>query len=649
MFKLLGICSLAFASAASAQPFTLIEDVKITDQKITIPVNGFNDPVVFASIPTLNDPQAGVVSISNVTDSSFDVQFKEWPYLDGLHGEERVAFLVAEKGRHQLQDGSFWEIGEFTMTGGSTHQFFNESFAHTPHILLSGQTQNDPDAYSLRVSSASALTFGVALDEQEAGNNHAEESIGYLAVYSPTNAGITHNNEAYELTHQAINQEGFQTVNGKLLVQEEQSRDTETDHLLEIINILTVKNKLFAQDITHYGKDTMALRLDTGSQFAIDPGEATGQYGNIALLGSNGLTEASYTASNSYSKDSPSGAFDGFNNGQQVNIDAQKRIRRGIWVSTIEQEHWLQVAFERNAYITSFRVMLYEGAKTMGPKEVTLQVSQDNVHFRDHETFTIPMGLNQLITLTEPAIGKNIRLKIHSTHNSASSMRVIGELEYYGGFVTHDTVIEPEDPTPIEGTTCASIKQQTPNATTGIYQIDPDGNGGEPAFYAHCEMTLNGGGWTLVANHSDGLNELVVTSPVTEATSGVLPAAQWQNIQKQMTSGMMFVDENNQVSQISKAKLTNANCVSLQQNADLSQPKVPYDTAVLWQHEGTGCSLSGLDYSFISLSTKPTSRGDGYTRNGASLYQHNVKFDLWPYNNGVYSGAEQNSLLYYVK
>ncbi|WP_036975009.1 hypothetical protein [Pseudoalteromonas luteoviolacea] len=87
----------------------------------------------------------------------------------------------------------------------------------------------------------------------------------------------------------------------------------------------------------------------------------------------------------------------------------------------------------------------------------------------------------------------------------------------------------------------------------------------------------------------------------------------------------------------------------MQQNADLSQPKVPYDTAVLWQHEGTGCSLSGLDYSFISLSTKPTSRGDGYTRNGASLYQHNVKFDLWPYNNGVYSGAEQNSLLYYVK
>ncbi|WP_125779362.1 fibrinogen-like YCDxxxxGGGW domain-containing protein [Pseudoalteromonas rubra] len=649
MLKLLGMSSIALLTSISAQAFTLIENVTITDDKITIPINGYSDPVIFTSVPTFNDKEAGVISISNVTDTSFDVQFKEWPYLDGTHGEEQVSFLVAEKGRHTLNDGSVWEVGEFTMTGTSTHQFFKESFAHAPHILLSGQTQNDLDAYALRVSSSSALAFGVTLDEQELGNSHNEESVGYLAVYSNTGAGVTNDGEAFNLTQQAINQTGFQTINGNLIVQEEQSRDTETSHLLEIINILSIKNQLFAQDITHFGKDTMALRLDTDSEFSIDPGEATGQYGNIALIGTNGLTESSYTASHSYSLDSASGAFDGYNSSSKINIDAGAKIKRGIWLSTYAQDHWLKVAFERQAYITSFRVFLYSGASNpgMGVKDVTLQVSQDNINFVDHESFSLAKSLDQLVTLAEPAIGKYIRLKITTTQGHG--YRAIGELEYYGGFVSHDVVTPPEEPTPTAGTTCATIKQQQPDAATGIYQIDPDGNGGTPAFYAHCEMALNGGGWTLVAHHQDGLEAIVESTPVTQASAGVLRAQQWQAVQQGMTTGMMFVDEYAKVAQISKSKLTNGNCVAVQYIADLTQPQVPYDIGVLWQQEGTGCSLSGLDYSFISLSTKSTSRGDGYQRAGASLYQHNVKFDLWPYSNGVYSGAEQNTLFYYVK
>ncbi|MCO7188924.1 MULTISPECIES: fibrinogen-like YCDxxxxGGGW domain-containing protein [unclassified Pseudoalteromonas] len=649
MLKRLGLSSIALLTSINAHAFTLIENVTVTDHKITIPINGYSDPVIFSSVPTFNDQDAGVISISNVTDTSFDVQFMEWPYLDGAHGDEQVSFLVAEKGRHTLNDGSIWEVGEFAITGGAAHQFFQESFAHTPHVILSGQTQNDPDAYALRVSSTSALTFGATLTEQESGNNHSEETIGYLAVYNNSNAGLTDTGEAYNLTQQAVNQQGFQTINGKLVVQEEQSKDSETSHLLEVINLLSIKNQLFAQDITHYGKDTMALRLDTGSEFAIDPGEATGQHGNIALIGTNGLTESSYTASQSYGLDSAAGAFDGYNSSSKINLDAGAKIKRGIWLSTYAQDHWLQVAFERQAYITSFRVFLYSGASDpgMGVKNVTLQVSQDNINYVDHESFSLAKSLDQLVTLTEPAIGKYIRLKITSTQGH--SYRAIGELEYYGGFVSHDPVTPPEEPTPTTGTTCATIKQQNPDATTGLYQIDPDGNEGTPAFYAHCEMTLNGGGWTLVAHHQDGLDTIFETTPVTQASTGALPAQQWQAVQQGMTTGMMFVDEYARVAQISKSKLTNGNCVAVQHTADLTQPQVPYDIGVLWQQEGTGCSLSGLDYSFISLSTKSTSRGDGYQRAGASLYQHNVKFDLWPYNSGVYSGAEQNTLLYYVK
>ncbi|CAM4092328.1 discoidin domain-containing protein [Pseudoalteromonas byunsanensis] len=650
VLRAIALCAGAVISS-NAYSLTLIENVEVTDSKTTIAINGYTDPVVFASVPTLNDSEPGVVSISNVTDSSFDVQFKEWPYLDGVHGAEYVSFLVVEKGRHQLQDGSIWEAGEFTLKSGTTHQFFNESFVHAPHILLNGQTQNRADAYALRVSSLSKLTFGASLDVQESGSVHAEESIGYLAVYKDNNNGITNENLAYNLTQQAINQEGFQTISGKLLVQEEQSKDAETAHWLEAVAILNLKNQLFAQDITHYGKDTMALRLETSSTFGVEPGETTGQYGNIALVGSNGLTESSYTTSHSYSLDSASGAFDGYNLSTLVNTDATYgKIKRGVWLTTVAQEHWLQVAFEKRAYISAFRVMVHKSAADlgMGVKDVTLQVSDDNINFIDHESFSLARSYDQTVELTQPAIGKYVRLKIHNTHGH--NYRVLSELEYYGGFVTSGgPVTPPEEPEPVNGITCASILQQNANASSGTYLIDPDGDGGIAPFYAHCDMTTNGGGWTLVAHHTDGLETIVHTSPVTQAEVGVLPNEQWQAVRNNMTEGMMFIDEHAKVSQISKSKLYNANCIAVKQNNDLTQPLVSYDTAALWHHEGTGCSLSGLDYSLIIMSVKSTTRGDSYLRNGASLYQHSVRFDVWPYNHEVYSGSEQDTLFYYVK
>lgn len=238
----------------------------------------FDNPVVIIGPPTSHDNAPGVARIRNVTsdgfEAKFDLHFEEWAYQDGEHGAEDIPHLVLEKGIHKLPDGSILEVGTFNLTGTKSWKShsFQTNFKSRPKLFLTPQTASGGQPVSVRARNVTASGFQAALFEEQALNDgHTAELIGYLAVYSPAGSGrinIGGQGQPYLLQSEVIDHRFTPVLGGALRLEEEQSADTETAHVAEIVDILALGDQLFAQDISSKGADPAALRRIAAEQTA---------------------------------------------------------------------------------------------------------------------------------------------------------------------------------------------------------------------------------------------------------------------------------------------------------------------------------------------------------------------------------------------
>jgi hypothetical protein len=231
-----------------------------------------SDAVVIAGPPTSCDSDPGVARIRNIGESEFEARFAEWKYLfsgsgDDAHAVEAIPYLVLPKNRFIEKDGSMWEIGTFTSVGNNiwTRVKFSQSFMRPPHIFLTAQTANGTDPIVVRARNVDQSGFEVALYEEEAlrDSGHTQESIGYVAITSPSPTGeieVEGVRTPFYLYRAKVDHNPTTVLGSQIRLEEEQSADEETLHIEESVDVLVLGDQIFAQEVSSLGLDTAAIR-----------------------------------------------------------------------------------------------------------------------------------------------------------------------------------------------------------------------------------------------------------------------------------------------------------------------------------------------------------------------------------------------------
>jgi hypothetical protein len=166
--------------------------------------------------------------------------------------------------------------------------------------------------------------------------------------------------------------------------------------------------------------------------------EETGENGNVALIGSNGLFAESYSSSSFYGQDSAAAAFDGFVFSVKENQDANEKVGRGLWLANnIDADGnlltpWLQVDFGRIVTLTGMRTFINNKSLELGrsPSAIILYTSIDGGEFEEISEFQLSLDESVGIDFSESITARFFRFEVINNYGDENYVE-IDELELF--------------------------------------------------------------------------------------------------------------------------------------------------------------------------------------------------------------------------
>ncbi len=146
----------------------------------------FRDPVVIMGPVSFNGGDPAHARVRRVTRRGFEFRIEEFG-KDGAHVRETLSYMVIEKGVHRFDDMVI-EAGTI-LTGADlvNREWSNVDLSHgwrqVPVVLAQTQTFKGPDPVVARVRSVTRRGFQVTLSEQESDRRgHTREIVGFVAL-----------------------------------------------------------------------------------------------------------------------------------------------------------------------------------------------------------------------------------------------------------------------------------------------------------------------------------------------------------------------------------------------------------------------------------------------------------------------------------
>lgn len=190
---------------------------------------------------------------------------------------------------------------------------------------------------------------------------------------------------------------------------------------------------------------------------------------------------------------------------------------------------------------------------------------------------------------------------------------------------------------------CTEIKSKFPGAPTGMYWIDTDGMGANNPIFVKCDMTTDGGGWTLVYNHKADTGGYFTNAADVQSSNVTKPSADRYSILAYLEAFRSF--QGNFTFKISSPDSAQRNIWRQRTNPYVDQPVAGYvpisiDMSVsgwggLERNCGVACSTAYIDGSvnlstyWYAIGTYASYLGAGIPYSGASTPSVVNQTQLW--------------------